>query len=112
MKALGVGTQFATKNPAAAGIDPAMDSSIDPGFAPNSGDASPDAVPSASVHQAVPAQDGAELVDLKPSFCLDSSHCAYRDGDRLLYFDSGHLTAYGAYFALRNFRLPSLPANH
>lgn len=112
MKALGVGTQFATKNPAAAGIDPAMDSSIDPGFAPNSGDASPDAVPSASFHQAVPAQDGAELVDLKPSFCLDSSHCAYRDGDRLLYFDSGHLTAYGAYFALRNFRLPSLPANH
>jgi len=106
--ALGIGTQFELKNPAAPGIDPGMDSSIDPGFAPNYGDASAGAITSASLHQAVPAQDGAELVDLKPSFCLDSSHCAYRDGDRLLYFDSGHLTAYGARFALRNFRLPAL----
>jgi peptidoglycan/LPS O-acetylase OafA/YrhL len=108
--ALGTGTQLEISNPAAPEIDPAMDSRIDPGFAPNNGDASADAITSASLHQAVPTQDGVELIDLKPSFCLDPSHCAYRDGDRLLYFDSGHLTAYGANFALRNFRLPSLPA--
>ena len=106
--ALGIGTELKIKNSAAPGIDPKMDSSIDPGLAPNNGDASADAITSASLHQAVPAQDGAELIALKSSFCLDTSRCAYRDGDRLLYFDSGHLTAYGASFALRNFRLPAL----
>jgi peptidoglycan/LPS O-acetylase OafA/YrhL len=94
----------------ALGIGSEMSSSLGPGFAPDNGDASADAITSASLHLAVPTQDGAELVDLKPSFCLDPSHCAYRDGDRLLYFDSGHLTAYGAHFALRNFRLPALTA--
>ena len=88
----------------------AADNPIDPGFAPNTADASVDPLAIDALEKAVPAQDGAELVDLKPSFCLDSSHCAYRDGERLLYFDSGHLTAYGARFALRNFRLPALAA--
>jgi peptidoglycan/LPS O-acetylase OafA/YrhL len=89
----------------------AANNAIDPGFAPNNGDTSGDAITSGSLHQALPAQDGAEIVDLKPSFCHDANRCAYRDGDRLLYFDSGHLTAYGANFALRNFRLPALPVN-
>jgi peptidoglycan/LPS O-acetylase OafA/YrhL len=86
------------------------DSASDPGFAPNSVDAAVDPLALDALQKAVPAVDDAELVDLKPSFCLDSSHCNYRDGDRLLYFDSGHLTAYGARFALRNFRLPALTA--
>jgi peptidoglycan/LPS O-acetylase OafA/YrhL len=90
----------------------AADTPIDPGFAPNNADAAVDPLAIDALEKAVPAQDGAQLVDLKPSFCLDSSHCAYRDGDRLLYFDGGHLTAYGARFALRNFHLPALPANH
>ncbi len=108
--ALGIGTQLEIRNSASPEFDLEMNSPIDPGFAPNNGDASAGAITSASLHKAVPAQDGAELVDLKPSFCLDSSRCAYRDRDRLLYFDSGHLTAYGAHFALRNFRLPALAA--
>jgi hypothetical protein len=88
-------------------VPDASDNAIDPGFAPNNADANVDPLAIDALHKAVPAQDGAELVDLKPSFCLDSSHCAYRDGDRLLYFDSGHLTAYGARYALQNFRLPA-----
>ncbi len=89
-------------------VENAADSAIDPGFALNNADASVDPLAIEAVNKAVPAQDSTELIDLKPSFCLDPSHCAYRDGDRLLYFDSGHLTAYGAHFALRNFHLPAL----
>jgi peptidoglycan/LPS O-acetylase OafA/YrhL len=80
---------------------------IDPGFAPNNGDASANAVTANSLHQAAPPQAGVALIDLKPAFCTNSNHCLYRDGGRLLYFDSGHLTAYGANFALRSFRLPT-----
>ena len=83
-------------------------SAIDPGFAPDSVDAADHAPAIDALQKAVPAQDGVELVDLKPSFCLDSSHCDYRDGDRLLYADAGHLTTSGARFALRNFRLPPI----
>ena len=79
---------------------------IDPGFAPNNGDASATSLTAESLHQAVPNQAGVELIDLKPAFCADSEHCQYRDNNRLLYFDSGHLTTYGASFALRNFQLP------
>jgi hypothetical protein len=89
-------------------VENAADNAIDPGFALNNADASVDPLAIEAVNKAVPAQDSTELIDLKPSFCLDPSHCAYRDGDRLLYFDSGHLTAYGAHFALRNFHLPAL----
>jgi peptidoglycan/LPS O-acetylase OafA/YrhL len=88
-------------------VESASDNVLDPGFAPNNADTAVDPLAIDALQKAVPAQDGAQLVDLKPSFCLDPSHCAYRDGDRLLYFDSGHLTAYGAQFALRNFRLPA-----
>jgi peptidoglycan/LPS O-acetylase OafA/YrhL len=110
--ALGTRNRVEIENSAVPGIDPAMASNIDPGFAPNNGNAFVDAIMSASLQQAVPTQDGAQLVDLKPSFCIDASLCAYRDGDRLLYFDSSHLTAYGANFALRKFRLPALPVNY
>ncbi len=97
-----------TESPVVPGVDHQMTSSIDPGLAPNNGDGSAGPIASAALRQAVPAQAGVELVDLKPSLCLDPGHCAYREGDRMLYFDSGHLTAYGASFALQNVHLPSL----
>jgi peptidoglycan/LPS O-acetylase OafA/YrhL len=48
------------------------------------------------------------LIDLKPEFCSTGNQCAYRDGDRLFYFDSQHLTEDGAHYALRDFRLPAV----
>jgi peptidoglycan/LPS O-acetylase OafA/YrhL len=80
---------------------------IDPGFAPNNGDTNADSLTADALRQAVPTQGGVELIDLKPVFCGDSAHCLYRDGSRLLYFDSGHLTGDGARFAVRNFQLPT-----
>jgi peptidoglycan/LPS O-acetylase OafA/YrhL len=79
----------------------------DSGFAP-SAVASVDALAGATLRQAVPSQEGVELIDLKPALCTAAGHCAYRDGDRLLYADSGHLTLYGAHYAVRNLRLPEL----
>jgi peptidoglycan/LPS O-acetylase OafA/YrhL len=81
--------------------------SLDSGFAPN-GVGSADALAVATLRQAVSSEDGVELIDLKPAFCSGAGHCAYRDGDRLLYADSGHLTLYGAHYAVRNLRLPAL----
>jgi hypothetical protein len=49
-----------------------------------------------------------QLVDLKPAFCQKLGQCAYRDGDQLLYSDGHHLTADGAYYALRGFHLPAI----
>jgi peptidoglycan/LPS O-acetylase OafA/YrhL len=49
-----------------------------------------------------------QLVDLKPAFCQMHGQCAYRDGDQLLYSDGHHLTADGAYYALRGFHLPAI----
>jgi hypothetical protein len=79
----------------------------DSGFAP-SAVASVDALAGAALRQAVPSEDGVELIDLKPALCTAADRCAYRDGDRLLYADSGHLTLYGAHYAVRNLRLPAL----
>ena len=79
----------------------------DSGFAPN-GVASADALAISTLRQAVPSEDGVELIDLKPALCTDGSHCAYRDGDRLLYADSGHLTLYGAHYAVRRLRLTAV----
>jgi hypothetical protein len=76
----------------------------DSGFAPN-GVASADALAISTLRQAVPSEEGVELIDLKPALCTGAGHCAYRDGDRLLYADSGHLTLYGAHYAVRNLRL-------
>jgi peptidoglycan/LPS O-acetylase OafA/YrhL len=85
------------------GVEDAGDS----GFAPN-GVASADALAVTTLRQAVPSEDGVELIDLKPALCSAPDHCAYRDEDRLLYADSGHLTLYGARYAVRNLRLPTL----
>jgi peptidoglycan/LPS O-acetylase OafA/YrhL len=82
----------------------------DSGFAAN-GVASADAIANATMQQAAPREDGVELIDLKPAFCTGTGHCAYRDGDRLLYADSGHLTPYGAQYAVRNLRLPALTSD-
>lgn len=84
----------------------ALDAS-DPGFA------SPDVVPEAgvaisAVREAVAAFPDVALVDLKSKMCRNASQCAYRDGDRLLYSDSHHITPDGAQYALRGFRLPIL----
>jgi peptidoglycan/LPS O-acetylase OafA/YrhL len=84
----------------------ALDAS-DPGFA------SPDLVPEAAVaisavREAVADFPDVALVDLKSKMCRNASQCAYRDGDRLLYSDSHHITPDGAQYALRGFRLPTL----
>jgi hypothetical protein len=63
------------------------------------------------MQQAAPRENGVEVIDLKPAFCTGAGHCAYRDGDRLLYADSGHLTPYGAQYAVRNLRLPALTSD-
>ena len=82
----------------------------DTGFAPN-GVASADALANLTLRQAVPSEDGAELIDLKPALCATPGLCAYRDGDRLLYADSGHLTPHGAQYAVRNLRLPAVTSD-
>jgi peptidoglycan/LPS O-acetylase OafA/YrhL len=82
----------------------------DPGFAVN-GIASADALAVATLRLAVPSENGAGLIDLKPALCNSAGHCAYRDGDRLLYADSGHLTPYGAHYAVRNLRLPAVASD-
>jgi len=51
---------------------------------------------------------GLEVVDLKSTLCNNQNLCAYMDGNQLLYSDEQHLTADGARYALRNFRLPRL----
>ncbi len=79
----------------------------DSGFAPN-GVASADALANLTLRQAVPSEEGVDLIDLKPALCAAPGRCAYRDGDRLLYADSGHLTPYGAHYAVRKLRLPTV----
>lgn len=73
----------------------------------------------ASFADAVEQSDGAletvhrrfqntELIDLRPMFCDESGMCAYMHGGRLLYSDGQHLTADGAFYALRGGKLPDL----
>jgi hypothetical protein len=57
------------------------------------------------IHQMI---SGIELIDLKSMLCNSQNLCAYMDGNQLLYSDEQHLTADGARYALRNFRLPRL----
>jgi hypothetical protein len=78
----------------------------DPGFA------SPDMVPevamsASAVKEVVAGLSGVALVDLEPELCRSASQCAYRYGGRMLYSDTDHLTADGANYALRDFRLPT-----
>jgi hypothetical protein len=49
-----------------------------------------------------------DLIDLRPEFCDGSGLCAYMHGGRLLYSDGQHLTADGAFYALRDVSLPGL----
>jgi len=57
------------------------------------------------IHQRI---SGTQLVDLKSTLCNRQNLCAYIDGNQLLYSDEQHLTADGARYALRDFRLPRL----
>ena len=58
----------------------------------------------AQIVSAVPA---AALVDLKPALCTGPALCSYRQGGALLYGDSNHLSAEGALYAMRDFRIPA-----
>jgi len=49
-----------------------------------------------------------ELIDLRPMLCDGSGLCTYMHQGRLLYADGQHLTAYGAFYALRGVNLPDL----
>jgi peptidoglycan/LPS O-acetylase OafA/YrhL len=85
-----------------------MKNGVDFGFGADDGDRTAGALANDSLRQAVSTQPGAELIDLKPALCQDEARCAYRLGDRMLYFDSGHLTAFGALYAVRNLRISTL----
>jgi hypothetical protein len=90
---------------ALAVLQGALDTS-DPGFA--SSDLVPEAaVAISAVREAVAGFPDVALVDLKSKMCRNASQCAYRDGDRLLYSDSHHITPDGAQYALRGLRLPT-----
>jgi hypothetical protein len=82
--------------------------SSDPGYASPVDDAG-SAQTAALLRQTLAKLPTVQLVDLKPMLCSSPSQCAYRDNDKLLYADPQHLSADGAVYALRNFRLPALP---
>lgn len=48
------------------------------------------------------------LIDLRPMLCDGRGLCAYMHGGQLLYSDGQHLTADGAFYALRGVSLPGL----
>jgi len=60
------------------------------------------------VEESVAGVRDVQLVNLKSTLCPEPVRCAYRDGDTLLYVDSNHLSAAGARYALRGFRLPAV----
>jgi peptidoglycan/LPS O-acetylase OafA/YrhL len=83
---------------------------VDPGSAPPI-TLLADAETSALLRQTIAAIPNVELVDPAAALCnVPGSNCNYRDGDRLLYMDTQHLSADGARYALRNFRLPAQKA--
>jgi peptidoglycan/LPS O-acetylase OafA/YrhL len=51
---------------------------------------------------------GASLIDLRSALCSGVDECAYRDGQRLLYDDTNHLSTAGALYAVRDLRLPEV----
>ena len=61
----------------------------------------------AALRQAVAANPGATLAGPNPALCPTPAMCAYRDGEKLLFLDNSHLTAYGSGFALRGFQFAS-----
>jgi hypothetical protein len=62
----------------------------------------------AAIAEVLAANPGTMLADVKPALCKSPTECSYRDGDKLLYADTHHLTPEGASFALRGFHLPAL----
>jgi peptidoglycan/LPS O-acetylase OafA/YrhL len=95
--------------PARRGLDLwlGVGDAADPGFAPPDDDRSI-AESNALLEETASEFKGVALVDLKPAICPNPALCAYRDGQTLLYVDSSHLSADGARYALRQFRLPAL----
>ena len=79
----------------------------DPGVAPPVAESS---IPlSISLLEQTAAQlPGVTLLDPKPALCTSSTECAYREGNRLLFIDSSHLSPEGASRALRDLRLPAV----
>jgi peptidoglycan/LPS O-acetylase OafA/YrhL len=69
-------------------------------------DSSSEALATFLLQKTLAAFPEATLVDLKRALCNEAGQCAYRKGNKLLYFDSDHLTIEGARYALRDFRLP------
>jgi peptidoglycan/LPS O-acetylase OafA/YrhL len=49
-----------------------------------------------------------DLINLRPTLCDGNGLCTYMQSGRLLYSDEQHLTAYGAFYALRGVNLPGL----
>jgi len=81
----------------------------DPGF--DAADRSPNIALSISLlEQTVAQSKRVQLIDPVPALCGNSGQCVYRNGDRLLYVDSDHLSPDGAVYALRNFQLPAAGA--
>ena len=81
----------------------------DPGYA-TPGFQESDAYADAALHEALAGIDGVSLVELKAAMCNANQQCVYREGDRLFYADSHHLTADGARYALRDLRIPGAAA--
>jgi hypothetical protein len=61
-----------------------------------------------SIKEALAGSSNVVLVNLAQQMCRDAADCYYRDRGRLLYSDTDHLTADGARYALRNFRMPTV----
>lgn len=78
----------------------------------DSGYAAPDMAPEAStiaadIRELVVGLSGVELFDPRPALCRNPGQCAYFHGGRMLYFDNQHISADGARYALRDFKLPA-----
>jgi peptidoglycan/LPS O-acetylase OafA/YrhL len=78
----------------------------DPGYATPASDLHT-ALADSLLDQAVSDSPGVRLVDLKPALCDQLDHCAYSDGNKLLYDDTNHLSTAGALYAVRDLRLPA-----
>jgi peptidoglycan/LPS O-acetylase OafA/YrhL len=69
--------------------------------------ATSDAYANNQIRTALDGLDSISLIDLKPALCLNGIECAFREGDRPLYFDYHHLSPDGARYALRGFHFPA-----
>jgi peptidoglycan/LPS O-acetylase OafA/YrhL len=78
----------------------------DPGFA-SPAEAVLNAQANSLLKEVVEQSPGVMFQDLTSNLCLSEDRCFYRDGDRPFYADAHHLTASGADFAVKGFKLPS-----